>query len=75
MVAGMTKRLSKDDFLEEIYFLREQGVSPWIIAEALGVSVEAIQRRLFRYGLNDLASCFNPKETYEDARVGLKRSA
>lgn len=71
----MSKRLTKDEFLEEIYFLREQGVGAWMIADALGVSVEAIQRRLFRYDLNDLASFFNPKETYEDGRVGLKRSA
>lgn len=71
----MTKRLTKDEFLEEIYFFREQGVGAWMIAGALGISLDAIQRRLFRYGLKELAPFFNPKETYEDARVGLKRSA
>jgi hypothetical protein len=71
----MSKRLTKEEFLEEIYFLREQGVSPFMISDQLGLSMASIERRLFRYGLHDLASVFYAKEKYEDGRVGLKRSA
>jgi hypothetical protein len=63
------KRLSRDEFITEVEWLLDGGVHPAHVAHALRIEVGAVERRLYRYGMHDLARLFR----YE-ARV-VKRVA
>jgi hypothetical protein len=62
-------KLTKEDFLEEVEFLLSQGVSPFMICDQLGLRSDAVERRLQRYKMFDLARQFDLKRGHVDLRL------